>query len=454
LVGSTNRLGALTEAQQSLYAHFATTCGLAPHEALSRLEQVIRAGVDSALLLNGISTAACTDLESTLEPHLNTLELESTWQQALSTCQELAYLLLNHYPDSLTDTQLEQLLTSDQPCAVVQTYLDSGRIQNNAGGLSITPTSQPEATADPLVSSTPTQVGPTQTTPTHTPTPEIPGIGTFLAREGNSESNRIYTFRDANQNPVTTLEEPQLNKLFPVYSPNGEFIAYLTEETSGNYALYKTEANPSGEERLCDTFNGLKVAPFPPAWTSDSEQLMFTMTDENGNYAIYSLNQSGSCQDQEPQLIIQDGHTPSFATDPAESLLLYPPLIAFVRDNQIWIYFTINGYEQQITTVENGQCSRAIYSTRSLTLYYQCQQDNQQTFYTYNKFGVQERVLEELQARYPDIRNFAPGPVDGYFAFDNGEDIYFGSEDDAELGVLSISGLSLSHLSWLPNSEN
>ncbi len=105
--------------------------------------------------------------------------------------------------------------------------------------------------------------------------------------------------REAYRQPLTT----EINDGSPVFSPDGRFIAVVTD-VQGGHDIFRMNADGSGRARLTQTPLWVPVQPsssgqqwnnVSPAWSPDGSQLAF-LTDRAGRWEIWIMNADGSNQ--------------------------------------------------------------------------------------------------------------------------------------------------------------
>jgi len=114
----------------------------------------------------------------------------------------------------------------------------------------------------------------------------------------------------------------------PAWSPDGKWIAYSAQQTSGS-DIFLTNPDGTGRQRLTDN----KAIDGAPAWSPDGKQIAF-FSDRDGNWEIYVMNADGSNVRRLTHHPGQD-HSPAWSPDGAR--------IAFVseRDGNEEIYLTL-----------------------------------------------------------------------------------------------------------------
>ncbi len=183
----------------------------------------------------------------------------------------------------------------------------------------ITPTATPTATPPGQTSAAPaaTPTPPPEPTATPSPTPALvvarilPSL-TYMARDVD-QSWRIYVM-NADGSGVTALTGEGQDNTAPVWSPNGQKIAFVSQR-DGNREIYVMDADCVNEAGGCDQ-SAVNLTRHPaddwtPAWSPDGQRLAFSSI-RAGNWEIFvvevaCLAQPESCPDQTTQ-VTSDGN--------------------------------------------------------------------------------------------------------------------------------------------------
>jgi Tol biopolymer transport system component len=180
-----------------------------------------------------------------------------------------------------------------------------------------TPTAVPEGQVAVRSSVLPTATLPPEPTATPSPTPALvvartlPSL-TYMARDVD-QSWRIYVM-NADGSGVTALTEEGQDNTAPVWSPNGQKIAFVSQR-DGNRDIYIMDADCLTETGACDQ-TAVNVTRHPaddwtPAWSPDGKRLAFSSI-RAGNWEIFVVDVAcmadpETCPDQTTQ-ITTDGN--------------------------------------------------------------------------------------------------------------------------------------------------
>jgi TolB protein len=99
----------------------------------------------------------------------------------------------------------------------------------------------------------------------------------------------------SDQRPLT-----QIDANFPEWSPNGRWVAFLSYQRNGNYAMYRMNAAGSGLRRLA-----ANAGEF--SWSPDGKRIVFDRPEDNN---IYVMNADGSGKKRLTRL--RGGYDPAF----------------------------------------------------------------------------------------------------------------------------------------------
>jgi tricorn protease len=80
---------------------------------------------------------------------------------------------------------------------------------------------------------------------------------------------------------LNLTSSPGVREMSPTWSPDGRWVAYLSDRT-GEYEIYMRASDGAGEERRVTT--GGDVWRFPPVWSPDSKKLAFGDTNRKLHY--------------------------------------------------------------------------------------------------------------------------------------------------------------------------
>ncbi len=174
----------------------------------------------------------------------------------------------------------------------------------------------------------------------------------------------------------TRLTNNQVADLYPVFSPDGAHIAFMSRR-DGDDEVYVMNADGSGQVRL--TNNPANESPLD--WSPDGQRILFR-SDRNGNADIYSMAVDGSAQTR---------LTDSAADDSAASFAPDGQKITFVsnRDghSNIYIMHADGTGVTQLTTFSVGDITDTRWSPDAKHIAFVSTQDGNQEIYVINADG-------------------------------------------------------------------
>ena len=115
----------------------------------------------------------------------------------------------------------------------------------------------------------------------------IPQITFTSTRDGNSE---IYVMDAEGHNQVRLTHHPAVD-VQPSWSPNGRWIAFVSNRNGGNFQIYLMDSNGKNLIRLTDGAWNQN-----PAWSPNGRQIAFESTAGESNLDIYVIGTDGRHQ--------------------------------------------------------------------------------------------------------------------------------------------------------------
>jgi Tol biopolymer transport system component len=167
--------------------------------------------------------------------------------------------------------------------------------------------------------------------------------GDRIALQIDTGANDIWIL-DVARGVRTRLTFGPVANIFPVWSPDGQWIAYGASR-NGRFALYRKRSDGSGAEELL--LQGDTQQLEPNSWSSDGKYLIYTkraggglITIGNGPGQIWVLPLTG---DRQPKMLVQQGSGAKLSPDDrwlaymsAESGLLQVYVVPFSGGQGKW----------------------------------------------------------------------------------------------------------------------
>jgi tricorn protease len=150
----------------------------------------------------------------------------------------------------------------------------------------------------------------------------------------------VFTVPAENGEARDITRAPASREIDPAWSPDGRWIAYLSDRT-GEYEIWMRQSDGSGEERRITT--GSDVYILPPVWSPDSRKLAFG--DESHRLRWVDVA-SGKVTDADRS---NRGDIDDYQWSPDSRWLTYTKL-GPNRLASIWVYSLEQGKAQQLTS--------------------------------------------------------------------------------------------------------
>jgi Tol biopolymer transport system component len=235
------------------------------------------------------------------------------------------------------------------------------------------------------------------------------------------------------------------SQLFPSIDPSGEILAYISVGTDGQHALVMANLSDSESTPLFADTQTLTVGEYPITWSPDGLSLLVTLIDSGGAASVYAIDVSNPDFIPPPVLLVNDAT--SAAISPNGQYL------AFERSGQdrrdVYLMLLVNRTTNPLTSQPgDSACLTPAFGADSLSLYFVCQAAERQEIYRYGMQGVLE-----FETNVETPANPAPGPVDGFLAFDDGNSLYLATFADAQVTpMVQFEDGGASGLRWQASS--
>jgi len=150
----------------------------------------------------------------------------------------------------------------------------------------------------------------------------------------------IFTVPAENGEITNLTQTPGIREIDPVWSPDGKWIAYLSDRT-GEYELFMKASDGSGEEKQI-TDNGT-IWRFAPIWSPDNKKLVFS--DKNHKLWYVNVDNGNTKEVDESNL----GDINDYQWSPDSKWLTYSKT-GESRMNSIWVYSLDKNNNMQLTS--------------------------------------------------------------------------------------------------------
>lgn len=495
-------IGQLSAEQELLFDVFTETCGWENDHALEIVTYVTTIGGNTSIkniVEDASSGDFCTIVESNLtlyvfDPDDLSPDDASTVQQiagALDECAsddtDLLIMVMSAWNqwDDLDFLQEVALLTADNPCEAIVTWLTTG----------VAPTFPEDETPPPFPPPMPPDVVDTRlgnVDEEDIPEPDDPisprariisdidATAIFIGHNGGTQ--RLYIITAGESLEIEVARGRNISN--PVLNATGEWAAYLDLEANEIRNILLA-ANSDVPIITAETFAdcALTLADYPIAWSPDDTRLLVTLRNAEDVLGIYSYHFYDNELDCDPLLL--NAHSPAFRQE--GRTILYVDISTASSD--IGFHNLHSGYSGRYrlparisaSMNEGGlnipvtACFSPAYhlgtdNSETSTFVFACQSGDDVLYFQREFIRGRSEIrqldlrLEEFEAQgliIDNIQNVVPGPAPDYVAFDDGIRVYFARmwdnddldlvENNPETGVLiQLPNHDVSMLRWVP----
>lgn len=392
--------------------------------------------------------------------------------------------------DDLEHLQKVALLTAENPCEAIVTWLTTGVAPTF-------PVGEPEPPLPPPMSSGDVEdrIGDIPDEDIPAPDGEDGGLTTrdriirdvdataiFIGNAGGSQ--RLYIISAGESQEVQVAQGRNIS--YPVLNATGEWAAYLDLEAGEVRRIWLAIGSDEPiitSEMLTNADCDLALSDYPIAWSPDDSRLLVTLRNSDGVLGIYSYHFYDNALDCDPLLL--NAHSPAFAQRGRAFLFVDTT----TNSSDIGYYNLHSGYSGRYAlanvisassdvgglNIPVTECFAPAYhlgtdAEETLVFVFACRNREEVLYFQREFIGGRTEIrqldlrLDEFEAQglvISNIQNVVPGPAPDYVAFDDGVRVYFVRmwdnndadflENNPETGVLiQLPNYDVSLLRWVP----
>ena len=259
-----------------------------------------------------------------------------------------------------------------------------------------------------------------------------------IANQGNTDIALLV-----NNEIKPLLENTDAAEQYPSLNADGTELVYISDSREAVTSIVWMNLNTGETKTLFENTAALMVGFYRPVWVPNEDAILVTLEEADRNN-IYKIDLTQDTA--QPELVVGNAQGVSVASNGW--------YVAFSRiENNVENVYTAtlpDLQERKITSANPGEdCHAPVFGIDPLELYFTCTTATGKLLYQYGVTGIQTIAVPTQT-----VVGIAPGPVDGFLAYDDGSNIYFGSIDGSTPMTAIIEtdnpgGTWFTQLSWV-----
>jgi hypothetical protein len=236
---------------------------------------------------------------------------------------------------------------------------------------------------------------------------------TFSVWEGEDGKADVFMLVDGDVTQLT--ESARENELLPVASPTGAWVAYLSQDSSGEVSVRLVHTVNHSTLVVLEGSAEYSIPLYPFTWSADGAALFVTLVDADGVKGVYRVEIGNAMSIPAPELLIANAAMPVYSSN--------GEYLAFQQVDVGTLHISALIQSNGITTVLTQQlrgafCYSPTFGADGETVFFLCDEGSRTQLYRYDSAG-----LQAVNVDVPAQSTFVQA-TDGYLLFTDGTTLY------------------------------